>query len=159
VGATRVPSVAVLDGDFRVRYRGRIDDRYGAGHRREKATRTDLVEALDEVLAGKSVSVAEAEADGCLIDHTQRKYEKPGVTYTKDVAGILQKRCQNCHRPEQTAPFSLLTYEDALKHSRMLKEVTTQKRMPPWHADSRFGQFSNDRRMTAEEIEAVAAWV
>jgi hypothetical protein len=41
----------------------------------------------------------------------------------------------------------------------MLKEVTTQKRMPPWHADGRFGHFTNDRRMTKDEIETLAAWV
>jgi hypothetical protein len=159
VGAERVPCVALLDGEFTLRYTSRIDDRYGAGHRKEKAGRADLAEALGQLLAGKTVSVATTEADGCLIDRTARKYEKPGVTYTKDVAGILQKRCQNCHRPEQTAPFSLLTYEDALKHAKMLKEVTTQKRMPPWHADSRFGHFSNDRRLTKDEVEMVAAWV
>ena len=67
LGVTRVPTVAVLDGDHVLRYRGRVDDRYGAAARRPKATRADLAEALDEVLAGKKVSVAETEADGCLI--------------------------------------------------------------------------------------------
>ena len=65
---TRVPTVVVLDGDFTLRYRGRIDDRYGVAARRPKATRDDLAQALDEVLAGKKVSVAETEADGCLLD-------------------------------------------------------------------------------------------
>ena len=41
----------------------------------------------------------------------------------------------------------------------MLKEVTTQRRMPPWHADPRYGHFANDRRLTREEIETLAAWV
>jgi hypothetical protein len=159
VGATRVPSAAVLDGEFKLRYRGRIDDRYGASARREKASRADLAEAIDEVLAGKNVSMAEIEADGCLIDHGGRKYTKDGVTYARDVARILQNRCQACHRPGQTAPFSLLTYDDAVKHARMLKEVTTQRRMPPWHADPRYGHFANDRRMSKDEIETLAAWV
>src|SRR5205085_12298194 len=126
VGVTRVPSVAVLDGEYVLRYRGRIDDQYGVSSRREKPTRSDLGEAIDEILAGKKVSVAEAEADGCLIDKTERKYEKAGVTFTKDVERILQHRCQDCHRHGQSAPFSLLTYDDAVKHARMLKEVTTQ---------------------------------
>src|SRR5207245_383326 len=153
VGVSRVPSVAVLDGDFTLRYRGRVDDRYGVAARKEKASRADLTEALDEVLTGKKVSVAEVEADGCLIDRGGKKTETTSVTYAKDVSRILQSRCQMCHRPGQTAPFSLLTFDDAVKHGRMVKEVTTQRRMPPWHADSRYGHFSNDRRMTKAEVE------
>ncbi len=159
VGAARVPSVAVLDGDFALRYRGRIDDRYGVSYRKPKATRADLAEAIDEVLAGKKVTVAEAEADGCLLDRGGKKSSKTGVTYAKEVSRIIQNRCQNCHRADQTAPFALMTYDDAVKHARTMKEVTQQKRMPPWHVDPRFGHFSNDRRMTKDEIETLAAWV
>jgi len=159
VGVTRVPTMVLLDGDFVLRYRGRFDDRNGAGSRREKATRADLALAIDEVLAGKKVSVAETEADGCLLDRGVKKPAKTTVTYAKDVAPILQARCQGCHRPNQAAPFSLLTYDDAAKHGRMLKEVTAQRRMPPWHADPRYGHFSNDRRLTTREIDTLAAWV
>lgn len=158
LGVTRVPSVAVLDGDFNLRYRGRIDDRYGASIRKQKATRDDLAEAIDEVIASKKVDVAETEADGCLISKTARLANKKDVTYTKDVASILQKRCQVCHRPEQNAPFSLLTYEDAVKHASMIREVTSQRRMPPWHADARFGHFSNDRRLSNDELATLSSW-
>ncbi len=158
VGISRVPAVAVLDSSFALRYRGRIDDQYSSNSRRPKATRADLAAAIGEILAGKDVSVPEAASDGCIIN-TGAKFEKAGISYTKDVERILQNRCQSCHRPGQTAPFSLLTYDDAVKHARMLKEVTTQHRMPPWQADSRYGHFSNDRRMPTVEVETVAAWV
>jgi acetyl esterase/lipase/peroxiredoxin len=159
LGVTRVSTVVVLDGDFTLRYRGRIDDRYGAGSRREKATRDDLTQAVEELLTGKKVSVPETEADGCLLDRGAKKSTKTGVTFAKDVSRILQQRCQACHRPEQSAPFSLMTYDDAVKHAAMLKEVTAQRRMPPWHADPRYGHFSNERRLPREEIETLAAWV
>ncbi len=159
LGVRRVPAVAVLDKDFVLRYRGRIDDRYGVGFRRQKATRDDLIQALDEVLAGKNVSVAQTEPEGCLLDRASTQPARKDVTYAKDVAPILQQRCQACHRPEQAAPFALMTYNDAVKHARMLKEVTTQRRMPPWHADPRHGKFSNDRRLTDKEIDTLAAWV
>src|SRR5262249_48196318 len=81
------------------------------------------------------------------------------VTYARQVSRILQNRCQSCHRPDQSAPFSLLTFEDAVKHGRMIKEVTTQRRMPPWHADPRFGHFANHRRLTGDEIATLAEWV
>jgi peroxiredoxin len=159
LGVSRLPAVAVLDAGFVLRYRGRIDDQYGVATRRARATRADLAEAIDEVLAGKKVSVAETEADGCLLDHGRKQPAQTGVTYTKHVARILQERCQACHRPDQAAPFSLLTYDDAVKHGRMIEEVTAQRRMPPWHADGRYGHFANDRRLTRAEIDTLAAWV
>lgn len=159
VGITRVPGVAVLDSELNLRYRGRVDDRYGASIRKPKATRDDLREAIDEVVAGKKVAVAETEADGCLISKDYKLPVKKDVTFAKDVAPILQKRCQVCHRPDQNAPFSLLTYDDAVKHANMIREVTTQRRMPPWHADPRFGHFSNDRRLTRDELGIIASWV
>src|SRR5262249_60115530 len=67
LGVTRVPSVAVLDGKHVLRYRGRVDDRYGAASRRPKATRDDLAKAIDEVLAGEKGGVAGTEVDGCRI--------------------------------------------------------------------------------------------
>jgi peroxiredoxin len=159
LGVTRVPSVVVLDGDLVLRYRGRIDDRYGAASRRAKATREDLVQALEEVVAGKKVTVAETEADGCLLARGAKGGPRPDITFARHVAPILQKRCQACHRPGQSAPFALLTCDDAVKHAAMLKEVTTQRRMPPWHADPRYGHFANDRRMTPAEINTLSAWV
>ena len=44
------------------------------------------------------------------------------VTFTKDVAPIFQKSCQNCHRPGSIAPMSLLTYEDARPWARSIKQ-------------------------------------
>src|SRR5262245_48413276 len=129
LGVTRVPTVAVLDADFTLKYRGRADDRYGVSSRKVKATRTDLAEALDEVLAGKKVTTSETEADGCLIGRAVESKTKD-VTYSKHVAPIIQNRCQTCHRAGQSAPFALMDYDDAVKHGRMIKEVTEQKRMP-----------------------------
>src|SRR5205807_2963980 len=82
LGVTRVPACVVLDGTFTLRYRGRVDDRYGAASRRPKATREDLAQAGEEVLAGKKVSVPETEADGCLLDRDGKEAAKAGVTYT-----------------------------------------------------------------------------
>ena len=158
LGVTRVPSVVVLDGEFKLKYRGRVNDRFGVAFRRDKANREDLALALEETLAKKPITVAETEADGCLLDRG-RKSGKTDVTYTGHVAGILHARCAACHRPDQGAPFSLLTFDDAVKHGRMIKEVTAQRRMPPWHADARYGKFSNDRRLSGDEIATLAAWV
>jgi mono/diheme cytochrome c family protein len=80
-------------------------------------------------------------------------------TFSKDVAPILQKNCQSCHRPGEGGPFPLLTYSDAKLMSSSIKRVVSQKIMPPWYADPKFGHFSNDRSMSATEIATLVAWV
>jgi peroxiredoxin len=77
LGVTRVPTVVVLDGDHVLRYRGRIDDRYGASARRPQATRDDLAVALEEVLAGKKVSAPETEAAVASSASTPKAVEPP----------------------------------------------------------------------------------
>src|SRR6266487_4089356 len=81
------------------------------------------------------------------------------VTFTKDVAPVLQKNCQECHRPGEAAPFSLLTYEQARPWAKAIKAAVVQGKMPPWFADPHYGKFSNDRSLRKSEIDTVVAWV
>ena len=74
----------------------------------------------------------------------------PEVTFTKDIAPILQRSCQNCHRPGQVAPMSLLTYEDARPWARSMKARTAIRdkagTMPPWYIEKNIGiqHYKND---------------
>jgi hypothetical protein len=79
-------------------------------------------------------------------------------TFNKDVLPILQKNCQTCHRPGEVAPMSLLTYTDARPWAKAIKAATATRVMPPWFADPKVGHFSNERRLTDQEIATVAAW-
>jgi hypothetical protein len=79
-------------------------------------------------------------------------------TFTKDVAPILQKNCQTCHRAGEAAPFPLLTYEEVRPWATSIKRVVQQKIMPPWFADPTYGHFSNDRSLTTKEISTLVAW-
>ena len=81
------------------------------------------------------------------------------VTFNKDVLPILQKNCQVCHRPGQIAPMSLLTYQDARPWAKAMKYKVTNRQMPPWNADPKYGQFSNDRSLKQSDIDTIAAWV
>jgi mono/diheme cytochrome c family protein len=159
-GARRTPEAFVLDGTGKVLYRGRIDDQFGNGYKRAgKPTRRDLAVALDEVLAGKAVSVPETAVDGCRIARATKPQAEGAVTYAKHVSRILQNRCQECHRPGQIGPMPLLTYDDAAAWSETIREVITDGRMPPWHADPRYGKWSNDRRLSKADREALLAWL
>ena len=79
------------------------------------------------------------------------------VTFNKDVLPILQKNCQNCHRPGEIAPFSLLTYTDARPWAKAMKVAVATKKMPPWFAE--VGHFANDRRLSDGDINTLVNWV
>jgi hypothetical protein len=81
-----------------------------------------------------------------------------GVTYSKDVAPILQKHCQECHRPGEIGPFPMLTYEQTRPWASAIKESVLSKKMPPWFADPHYGKFANDRSLTPREIDTIVAW-
>src|SRR5271165_4358455 len=81
------------------------------------------------------------------------------VTFHKDVEGILQNRCQECHRPGEIGPFSLLTYKDTRPWAKAIRSDVLSHKMPPWFADPKYGHFSNDRSLTRQEIETISAWV
>jgi len=80
------------------------------------------------------------------------------VTFAKDVAPVLQRNCQGCHRPGEAAPFSLLTYEQARPWAKAMKEAVVLKKMPPWFADPAYGKFSNDRSLPQKDVDTIVAW-
>jgi hypothetical protein len=83
----------------------------------------------------------------------------PPPTFSKDVAPILQKHCQTCHRPGEAAPFSMLTYQETKPWAAMMKMVVTQRVMPPWYADPQYGHFSNERSLSPAEVRTLVTWV
>src|ERR1039458_2878713 len=82
----------------------------------------------------------------------------PQVTFTRDVAPILEKNGQGSHRPGEAAPFSLLTYQQARPWAKAIKEAVRLKKMPPWFADPHYGKFSNAHSLAAKDVDAIAAW-
>ncbi len=105
------------------------------------------------------MSEASTPVLGCLISRAMTPKTEGTYTFTKDVSRILQNKCQECHRPGQIGPMPLLTYEDALSWSSMIREVVDEKRMPPWHADPKHGTFANDRSLTEESRKALLGWI
>lgn len=83
------------------------------------------------------------------------------VTFTKDVAPILQARCQVCHRPDTFAPMSLLTYQDVRPWAKSIKLKVVAREMPPWYIDKNVGvrHFKNDVSLSDEEIATIVKWV
>jgi hypothetical protein len=83
------------------------------------------------------------------------------ITYTKNVAPIIQKKCQVCHQPDSIGPMSLVSYDDVKQNARAIKNRVTARLMPPWYIDKTVGiqHFKNDRSLTDEEIATISGWV
>ena len=84
------------------------------------------------------------------------------VTFAKDIAPILQRSCQNCHRPNGgVAPMALTTYDEVRPWARAIKLRTSKREMPPWFIEKNIGiqQFKDDPSLTDQEIAAIGAWV
>jgi hypothetical protein len=83
------------------------------------------------------------------------------VTFTKDVAPILQEKCQDCHQPGSIAPMSLITYEETRPWVRDIREKVSQREMPPWHIDKSVGiqKFKNDFSLSDDQIATLVKWV
>ena len=82
------------------------------------------------------------------------------VTFSKDVASILQEKCQNCHREGQMAPMSLVTYDQVRPWAKAIKTRVVARQMPPWHLDKTVGiqEFQNDLSLSDEQIATIAKW-
>jgi thiol-disulfide isomerase/thioredoxin len=163
-GAQRTPEVFVLDRDRIIRYWGRIDDQYGfldkgVAYQRTEPNRRDLAVALDELLAGTNVSQSLTSVQGCLIGRVKEPIANSDVTYSNQIARILNERCVECHRQGQIAPFPLTSYEETVGWADMIQEVVSERRMPPWHADPSIGHFINDVRLSDEQLALIEKWV
>ncbi len=158
LGARRSSESFVLDQRRVIQYQGRIDDQITNTARKDKPSSNELVNAIGQVISLKKIDSPFTESPGCLITKIEKTSLK-GITYSSHIALIFYKHCADCHHPGTAAPFSLLTYEDAKNNASMIKEVTSLHTMPPWHADTRFGHFANERKLSVEEIHQIGAWV
>jgi hypothetical protein len=83
------------------------------------------------------------------------------VTFSKDVAPILQRSCQNCHHPGSIAPMSLLSYQDARPWAQAIKRRVAQREMPPWFIERNIGiqKFKDDISLSDADIDTIVKWV
>jgi hypothetical protein len=181
----RIGEVVLLDGGGRVRYRGAIDDQFARGAFKAEPSRHYLAEALEAVLTGRAVEVGVTAVVTCPIERVvpegvRTELRRPGpeiarlrrraspevdgeglgrLTFAEDVEPIVRVKCQVCHRPGEVGPFRLMGYEDYRRRADSIYEVVDQGLMPPWHADPRYGRWSNDRSLTDRERATLLGWI
>src|SRR5438105_14201450 len=108
----------------------------------------------------KVVHVGLVATVACLILANSAFAAEP-VTFAKDVAPILQERCQECHHAGAMAPMSLVSYEETRPWAKAIKQRVVLRQMPPWHIDKTVGvqKFSNDMSLSDAQIDTIARWV
>ncbi len=158
LGAERTPHFMVLDAQRTLVYRGRFDSQYRLGGANPSAGRADLELAIEDVLAGRPVEVAQTAVEGCAIEEFGPRPPRPELTWSSDIASIVQRACQDCHRPGAVAPFALLTHADVAKRAATIAEVVSERRMPPWFASPRHGVFENAPQFSDEERDKLIGW-
>jgi peroxiredoxin len=158
-GAVRTPEVFLLDAQRVVRYWGRIDDQFGVGYARPQPEHRDLADAIDAVLAGHELARPTTKAPGCFIGRQQREPARGDITYSKHIAPILNAHCVRCHRKGEIGPFTLTSYDEVAPWTATIREVISEGRMPPWHANPQFGHFSNDARLPEADKKVLFQWI
>jgi hypothetical protein len=118
-----------------------------------------LSDALDDVAASRAVRLPLIRATGCAISGIAPRTVSPNAPgFHQAVSPVLRKHCVECHRPGGTAPFSLVTYEDAAPRAAAMAEAAAGRRMPPWKPDPGPPHFLGERRLTALEIATIVQW-
>jgi hypothetical protein len=159
---TRTAEVLVIDPrGWKLVYRGPIDDRLAYDAQKAVATKHYAADALSALMDGKTPTVTQVEPVGCLVDLPQRdrKAEHARISYTDDIAPLLQEKCVACHRPGGIGPWAMSRYENVRGFAPMMREVIRTRRMPPWHADPHYGAFVGDRSLTAEQTRTLVHWI
>ena len=151
-------AVVISTKDNRVVYSGAVDDQVTEGASKPEPKHRYLEDALAAFLAGKPAAQSDAPERGCLI--TWGSPVKPDqISYAKDIAPILEKRCVSCHSPGNIGPFTMSNYQKIKSKSAMIEETLLSRRMPPWSADPFFGHFTGERLITQDESRLLLSWI
>jgi len=159
LGVTRTcEAIAIDTKTSTILYRGAIDDQLSEGAQKPKPTQNYLTDALDEFFAAKPVSTPKTKVHGCRIAF-DTEFPKQPISYSNEVAPLLQKNCVHCHSLGQVGPFAMSSYKKVKGWSAMIEEVVLDQRMPPWHADPHYGKFTNDRSLGSTEKHTLLNWI
>jgi Flp pilus assembly protein TadD/mono/diheme cytochrome c family protein len=93
------------------------------------------------------------------LPHSRVRAAEAPVTFNRQIAPILYNHCSSCHHPGGPGPFSLLSYADARRWGTSIRTVTQSHYMPPWLPEPGFGNFADNRRLSAEDLALIKSWV
>ena len=117
--------------------------------------------ALDALVAGQTIALPAAAPRGGVIAFPMKAAvtKRTDISFVKDIAPIVQSKCVTCHQPGGIGPMTLTSYEQVRGHAPMIREVLRTQRMPPYTADRTIGHFTDDERLSGDQIRTLVHWV
>lgn len=150
--------IAISTKDWTIFYRGAFDDQSVQGSVKAQVSQPYLENALTAFLKGQPVETATTAAAGCLV-HYESNRDGQAVSYAKDVAPILERKCVSCHSNGNIGPFAMSGYAKVRGFSDQIREEILTQRMPPWSADPHYGRFEGDRALSIDEMRTLVRWI
>jgi hypothetical protein len=149
LGLSKTAEVIVIDPrSWTIVYRGPVGDAAAKG-------------SLDGLIAGQKLAMTVKALRGSAIAFPEAAKRKSfaNISYVKTIAPIIQEKCTKCHQPGGIGPMQLTSYEQVKGFSPMIREVIRTQRMPPYLADETVGHFTDDDRLTPDQIKTLVHWV
>lgn len=134
---------------------------YFGGAQNASQAVASLVKGQSPQMTADSASIKQAASADCAVDYPElvNRTEHANISYSDTIAPMLSENCVTCHRVGGIGPFAMNDYNIVRGFSLMIREVVRTQRMPPWHADPLFGEFSNNRALSDEEVRTLVHWV
>lgn len=136
-------------------YRGALDDRPDFSAPKLPTTQNYLSNALTSFLAGRVITPSRTVPPGCVIPLPVRT----DLTYAADIAPLLQAKCLRCHSEGNIGTWAMTNHTIVSNFSLSIKNEVLARRMPPWHADTQYGTFTNDNSLTPDEAALLIQWI
>jgi mono/diheme cytochrome c family protein len=158
LGVTKTAEAFLIDTKtWTIAYHGPIDDHFAG----KKAKGANLTAALEAVLAGQAVPVADAGVKGTPVEFPDRQHsaELSKIDYASEVAPIFADKCVVCHTQGGLGPFAMNSYDIVKGFSPMIREVLRTKRMPPYHSDSHGSIWTDDMRLSDAQVKTIVNWI
>ena len=164
LAATTTTEVFLIDTACTLLYRGAVNDQYGLGYSKEKATKTYLRDALAAMKNNRLPDIAATTAPGCALDIPKQAVAvRTDITYHQHISRILQTHCVECHHDKGVGPFSLTSYEEVIENASMIRKQVERGAMPPWFAaiqpKDKHSPWMNDRSLTSEDKSSLLSWL
>lgn len=164
LSATITTEVFLIDAARTLIYRGAINDQYGLGYSKDKATKHYLRAAMTSMQANQRPEIAATTAPGCALDiQKQATTAITSYTYHEHISRILQTHCIECHHQDGVGPFSLTSYEDVIENAGMIRKQVERGAMPPWFAavqpDEKHSPWINDASLTVKDKSTLLDWL
>jgi hypothetical protein len=166
LGASHSPHAFLLNHFRQTVYDGAIDNSFPSlGKHRVAPSKHFLRDAIESLISNQSITTRQTTPVGCRIPLRQsatadlRSDNSSRFSFARHIAPLIYGNCSKCHQPQAVAPFSLLSYEDVVKHAAQIRVVVEHRLMPPWKPTHGYADFRDEQRLTIHEINMLREWI